>query len=134
MSKIDIKAILEKYSLDKVDTASALFPGNKYPSIALTRVINGEAYLNSEQMSKLSAMLGVTVDSLYTDKAWQASSKQPGVMKFERESYTAELDTATWITKVFLMDSILHESIIHSGAIPLSDYLAAIDEIIKKYD
>ena len=130
INKIKVAAIIEQYGLNKVALASELFPGNKYASIALTRVINGEAYLNSEQLSLLASKLGVSVDSLYTGKNWEAGSSSAGVLKFENDDYTAELDTTSWMTKIFKKGTLIHESLLHSGALPLSEYLAKLDNII----
>ena len=130
INKIKVAAIIEQYGLNKVALASELFPDNKYPSISLTRVINGEAYLSSVQLSYLADKLGVSVDSLYSDKKWQAGSSSAGVLKFENDDYTAELDTTSWMTKIFKKGTLIHESLLHSGALPLSEYLAKLDNII----
>ena len=54
-------------------------------------------------------------------------------MIFSSENFRAELNTQTWVTKIFDNDSMFHESIIHSGSTPLSDYLSELNAIIIKY-
>lgn len=129
-NKIKVAAIIEQYGLNKVALASELFPDNKHPSISLTRVINGEAYLSSVQLSYLAEKLGVSVDSLYSDKKWQAGSKAAGVLTFENDDYTAELNTSTWVTKVFKKGTLIHDTVIHNGAQSLSEYLDSLDKLI----
>ena len=130
-SKINVAAIIEQYGLSKLELASDLFPNNKYASMALTRVINGEAFLNSEQLSLLANKLGVTVDSLYADREWDLKSNSAGVLKFENGSMIAELDTETWITKVYKKGSLIHETVLHNGSITIANYLEKLNNLIN---
>ena len=54
MKTIDLKEIIEKRKLDAKDVAQQLFPGIKYPKLALNRIIAGEAVLDANQISKLA--------------------------------------------------------------------------------
>jgi len=54
MKKIDLKKIIENAGLDIKETAQHLFPNNKYAKLALDRVIKGDAFLDTNQISKLS--------------------------------------------------------------------------------
>lgn len=130
-NKINVAAIIEQYGLNKVTLASELFPDNKYASMALTRVIKGETFLNSEQLSLLANKLGVSVDSLYSDKKWEIQSDKAGILKFENDEFTAELDTQTWITKVYKKGSLMHETVLHNGSLALSEYLEKLNNLIN---
>jgi hypothetical protein len=66
MRTIDVKEIIEKHQLDAKEVAQQLFPGNKYPKLALNRVMAGSAQLDANQMSKLALLIGVQVSDLYS--------------------------------------------------------------------
>lgn len=131
MSNINVAAIIEQYGLNKVELSAELYPNNKYASMALTRVIKGEAFLDSVQLSVLSSKLGVTVDSLYDDKKWGLKSDKSGTLILESEDYKAELDVKTWITKVFHKNSLAHEVVLHNGTLALSEYISKLNNLIN---
>ena len=121
-----------KYNLEPKEVAQQLFPGNKYPRLALNRVISGGSVLDANQVSKLALLVGLPIDELYNGGNWKAKSMR-GLHIFTNEEYRAELNTETWVTKIFHKDSLLHESIIHSGAIPLNEYLHKLEIQIEKF-
>jgi len=51
---------------------------------------------------------------------------------FTSGNFRAELDTNTWVTKVFDNDSLFHESVIHSDSTPLSVYLTQLTKIVGR--
>ena len=44
----DIKKVIEHYKLDTNEVAEALFPHVRYKTLALNRVLKGEAYLDAD--------------------------------------------------------------------------------------
>ena len=131
MQTVKVKEVIEQKGLDVRDVAQQLFPKNKFPQLALNRVMRGEAVLDADQISKLASLAGVSIAELYSGN-WKATTKD-GVHVFTNGEFRAELDTKTWVTKVFHNSSMFHESIIHSGSTPISEYLQELDSIISKY-
>jgi hypothetical protein len=131
MKTINLKEIIEKQNLDTKEVAEQLFPNNKYPKLALDRVLSGKAFLDTNQMSKLSMLTGIPIEKLYSGSEWKPSN-QKGIHKFTNGEYVAELDTKTWITKIYKNDSLFHEAIISDGSIALSVYLSELTSIINK--
>lgn len=131
MKVIKIKEVIDRNGLDFEETAKHLFPRNKYPRLALNRVIAGEAVLDADQISKLSLLSGVAIEDLFSGN-WEVQRK-PGKIVIQSEDYRAELDTESWITSVFHKKSLIHESVIHSGSISLQNYIDAIETVINKY-
>lgn len=131
MKTIDLNRIIEEIELDAKEIAQQLFPGNKYPKLALNRVIAGEAVLDANQISKLALLTGLSIDQLYSGNGWKLISKA-GIITFTNGGYKAELNTETWVTKVFHNDSLFHESIITPGATPISEYLKELNSLISK--
>ena len=66
MKKINIVEIIQKHGLDVRKVASELFPTNKWPDSALARVVQQKTALDADQILKLAALTGGTIDSLYS--------------------------------------------------------------------
>lgn len=136
MNNFNVNAIIEKYNLDAKTVASELFPKNDYPMMALSRVIKGEALLNTEQVSKLSFLTGVPIDKLFDGGSWVNIPRkaEDKTLIFENGEYHAHLDRETWITKVYHKNSVFHESVITDGkSLPLSEYFNELDNLILKH-
>ena len=132
MRTINVKEIIETRGLDTKEVARQLFPKNKYPDLALNRVIKGKNVLDADQISKLALLSGLQLSELFSGENWKATAHK-GVHVFTNGEFRAELDSETWITKVFHKDSMFHESIIHSGSTPVSEYLSQLDLIINNF-
>lgn len=128
---IDLRELIEQRGLKTREVAEFLFPGNKYPRVALQRVLDGKALLNSEQVSRLATWLGVSVDSLYKG-AW-SSEFEGETCILTNGNYRAELSIRTGETKVFHLGALFHEIILHDPAISLSQYVELLNAIIKNH-
>ena len=132
MKIIDLKLIIESCDLHKKTVAELLFPSNKFPELALNRVISGESELDAGQISKLALYSGLSISQLFTGDGWKAKTVK-GINTFTNGEFSAELDRETWTTKIFHKKSMFHESVLHSGSTPLSEYLANLDILILKF-
>lgn len=130
MKTIDINNIIESKGLDQNDLAKELFPGAKHPKMALQRIIKGEAQLDSDQIVRLSIYTGIAIGELFGERDWKAQTKE-GVHTFESEDYRAELDTNTWISKVWKKDELIHEVVIHDRHISISNYFTLLNNVIS---
>ena len=131
MLKIDVKKIIKQRELDVAQVASQLFPNNKYSRLALNRVMQGRALLDSAQISKLALIADLEIGELY-GVTWKSKTKGQ-LMTLTSGDYVAILDTRSWITKILHRNSLFHESIIHNGSTPLSSYLNTLTDIIEKH-
>lgn len=133
MRTIDVKEIIESRGLDTKEVARQLFPKNKYPDLALNRVIKGKNVLDADQISKLSLMSGLTISELFSGDAWKSGPNKEDCLTFVNSEYYAELDTAKWVTKVFHNETMFHEEVITPGSLPVSEYLNQLDIIINNF-
>lgn len=131
MQSIDIAKIIETRGLDFDTVARTLFPENGHPTAALKRLIAGESELHWTHIQYLAYAADLTLVQLLTGQDWEQSVNSH-THTVTAGDYTAKLDRATWTTKLFLKDTIIHETILHDGHIVLSDYLAILDEQIIK--
>lgn len=131
MQTIDLEKIIEESDLTKKEIAQQLFPDNKYPTLALNRIISGEAVLNADQISKLSMLSGISIDQLFG--GWK-TTKHKQTYIFTNGDYRAELYTETWRLKLFHNQSLFHEEIIFPPSITVKDLLLLLNNQIKEYE
>lgn len=132
MNKINLQKLIEAKGLNKEEVAHQLFPNNKFPILALSRVIKGVNALDTDQVSKLAALAGLTISEIFEYENWTSRSNDgEGIHKFTRGDYRAELNTFTWVTKLFHKESLFHTSVICSGSVSLQDYFTELDKIIN---
>lgn len=132
MKTIDLQRIMDRGGFKTTQMGKLLFPSNKYPNVALKRVLNGETLLDSDQIIRLASFLGVAVSELYGVHGWKYKTEN-GIYKMENGDFTAELDTKSWTTKIFHKDSVFHEEVIHEGTTTLSEYVTKLNELITKF-
>ena len=132
MKKIDLKKIIHAKKLDAKEVAAQLFPTHKHPKLALDRVLAGEGVLDANQISRFSFYSGIPIAELYEGAGWRSTS-DGSTHVLTNGDYTAELDTATWTTKVYHKKSLFHEFVIHSSTISLGVYVETLNSVISKY-
>jgi len=128
---INLKSIIKKSNIKKEYIACELFPENKFPIMALDRVIRGDSELDSKQISKLASLLDVSIDQLFNNN-WKGKSNNKSIV-FEKGEYRAELSISKWITRIYHNESLFHETVMIPDFIKLSDYINMLDEIINNY-
>jgi hypothetical protein len=129
MQTINLDRIIKSKNLDKKELAQKLFPDNKYAALALNRVIRGDGFLDSKQISLLSELVSIPIGELFTGSGWDLKSSRDTLI-ITSDKFRAELDRNTWVTKVYENRSLFHESLIHSRNAPLSLYLADLTKIV----
>ena len=108
MNRLNLSKIIKQNSLKKNEIASLLFPGNKFPMAALTRVLNGEAHLDSVQISRLALFLNVTPGHLFSESQFYGYTDNYQNLMFEKDDYVAKLNRVTWLTQIFCKGSLVH--------------------------
>lgn len=133
MNPIDVKKVINFCDLDFQEVAKKLFPDNKYPASALTRVAENKALLDEQQVMALSKITGLPIDILFSS-LWKASVTKKDddsiVHVFKQKDYRAELDIETGQTRIFHKEVFLKDTLIHIVGISLKKYLAFLDETI----
>jgi len=133
MVTLDLKKIITKSELDYRVVAENLFPNNKFAKVALDRVVEGKAFLDTNQLVKLAMLVGApTVDDLFKNNGWKVSAS-PKKIIFIQDDYRAELDTVNWTARIFKKDSLCYEEeIIVKKSLVLSEYTEELNKIILK--
>lgn len=133
MKKIDLNSIIESSGLDRKGVAQELFPDNKYPELAMNRILRGEALLDSDQIQKLSGLARMEISELFEGRPW-VQSHGPGILKFLSDGYRVEIDQSTWTARLFHGDSLVWEDLLTFPSIPLTDFLNSINIRIAKLE
>lgn len=135
MQKLDLKRIIKTANLKTSYLGAQLFPNNKDPKQAVNRVCRGEAFLDSEQIAKLSELLNVPIGLLFDNAEWDMSTskEEPNIIRFRAYGYFAELNTRTMKTRVSLNGTVFFEEITHERATLIGDYLNDLTDLIIKY-
>lgn len=135
MKTIDLKRIIKTSGLKTSEVAPHLYPNNLDPATALRRVIRGEAFLDSEQIARLSELLNVPVGLLFEGADWAMSveADRKNIIRFKAYNYYAELDTLTMVTRVSLNGVMFFEHVHHERSIGIHDYLSQLTDLIIKY-
>lgn len=129
---MNLSEFLSRKGLSVKEVAAQLFPGNKYPDMALSRVLRGESKLDVDQLGKLAAMAGTSVlDVLKGSGDWTSILEQDR-FTFTSGEYRAVLDRTKWMTYIYHNGSLFHEEHLLSPSITLKDYLAQIDLVVAK--
>lgn len=133
---INLKSFLIAHKLDPKKTAQELFPDNGYPVMAMKRILDGEALLDSSQITRLAAFAGVPVSKVFNN-GWSVAtdfvSSSPKYV-LTSDTWRAEIDRSTWVTQLFLNDELVHEQVISSPTATLSDLIQSLELVIAKAD
>jgi len=133
---INLTSFISAHKLDSTEVAKELFPTNAYPVMALRRIISGSALLDSDQITRLAAMANTTVEKVFNNGWSVATDFICPTPKYILTSgdWRAEIDRATWVTKLFCKDKAVSEKLISSPTVTLSEFINALELVIAKKD
>lgn len=131
MKTIDVKKIIEDMGCDKKTMAKQLFPGNKFPVLALDRVLQDKAVLDANQISRLSSFSGVPIGKLFDE--WEITQRK-GVHTLKNGNYHAEVDFSEMVIRMYHNASLFHEEILFDSKLTLSELIDTINIQIKNYE
>ena len=134
MLGIDIDYIILNSNLKTSEVAAQLFPQNSHPGMALKRVSDGKALLNSEQLFKLSRLAGCTVSDLYSTDAWTEKAGWAGekIFVFTKGDYVAKLNTENSRVTIQEKGTLIHTELLPCGFITIRNFTEKLETIINK--
>ena len=127
---IDVKKIIEHYSLDKDKVAEALFPNIRYKKVALDRILNGQAVIDANQINALSDMIGVLPQELYMINNWRGEFEDKSIV-LKQNDYTAKLNHNGAFLSLYKNNDLVYQEI-NASNISLIDLITYLDNLIKK--
>lgn len=133
MQKIKLAETIKALNLDKREVAKTLFPGNKFPKMALDRVLEEEAVLNADQISRLALFANVPVSSLFTGEGWGCKSRGK-VHTFTNGDFVAKVDMDLGKVDMFHKNTIFHTESLISNSIELTELIELLNKQILNYE
>jgi hypothetical protein len=128
VKKIDLKKIIEGEALEVKELAPQLFPGAKFPAMALNRIVKGDAVLNADQIAKLCIVTGLTASELYDyPNWWKGKDLKPGELALENGEFTAKLNLEKWIVTIEHKGSLFFNEVLCSKTTPLSEFIEMLN-------
>lgn len=131
MTSFDINKIISTYKINIDALASILFPGIKYPKLALNRVLNGTADLSVTQLEKLADYIGVKPSDLFLTGTWKDASEN-GCLSFKKGPFLAKVNYNGAFTTLYKNGEVI-EQIISGSDMKVKDYIDFLDNLISKY-
>lgn len=126
----DINNVIEHYKLDTNEVAEALFPHVRYKTLALNRVLKGEAFLDTEQLQALANLAGILVQDLFTFGDWKGSNED-GCLTLTRGKYKAKINyNGTYLT-ILKGSRVIAQEITCAKNMSVNDFISHINSIIK---
>ena len=126
---IDLIKILDDTGLDTSTVAGRLFPNNGYPMAALTRILKGESFLDSQQLLTLSELTGVEICDMFTN-SWRGKAQKNQII-LTRGSYKAIINLEENTARLFDNDSLFYETILFSPSIRLRVFIKELDNVFE---
>jgi hypothetical protein len=134
MSTFNINHIIKQYNLDEDSLSKELFPNNKFPKIALTRITSGVSYLDTSQLDILAKIIDVEPGDLLRSQSWTSTDINifdTETITFKKNNFRVELSLNTLITKIYSSDKLIaSETLISDKNIKLSEYLELVNRTI----
>lgn len=131
MNAINLRKIIDAKGLVIIELGRHLYPNNKQPYLAIRRVLTGEAFLNSEQLVKLSEYTGIPINFLFSFGKWEYCLKNKKVEATSGE-IKAVLNTQTWETQLFKNGAPFLDPFKFAPVVELSIYLEFVTNLILK--
>ena len=130
--KFDINKIIEHYKLDINEVAEVLFPNIRYKQLALKRVLNNEASLDTIQIEKLANLAGVVVSDLFTFEDWKGSSED-GCITFNKGDFKAKLNYNGVYLTLYKGTKVIAQEITAANSLSINSFINHINNLINSY-
>lgn len=131
---LNIKKILEDRKENKTEIGKLLFPDNKFPGRAFSRVLTGHAELSASQVSILAERLGCEITELYEPDRWKWDDTRDGKHIFiYGTSFRVSVDTTTWETTIYHKDEIIKQGTYCGPHTPIGDFLDSVKADIQDW-
>lgn len=132
MEAFDINKVIEYYNLDEKEVAEALFPHVRYKDLALKRVLKGEAFLSSEQLSALAKLAGVLVyDLFYLNNSGWKGQREDGCIVLIKDDWKVKLNYNGIFLTVYKGQKVVKQEITNNANYSLDAFIKYIDNIIS---
>lgn len=137
MTQFKLTEIIACYKLDKDELAKILFPGAKYPKMALARVLKGEASLSVDQLEILADFIGVTPSQLFMLDTWKDITTTEDMvdgccLTLEKGTFKVKLNFDGAFLTLYKDGEVVYRQITGTDT-PVKKFIEYLDDLILKY-
>ena len=129
MRAIKLDQIIKERGLSTKDVAILLFPHVGHPMNALYRILNGDAVLDANQISRLAAYLNVEISELFDGGGWEGTQDKH-VLTLVASDYRATYDRQTGSVSLYHNSSLFHTEVLVTAAITFIEFIEYLDTLI----
>lgn len=126
----NINKVIECYKLDTAEVAEVLFPHVRYKTLALNRVLKGEAYLDTEQLKALADFIGILIQDLFAFDNWKGTHED-GCLTLIRGEYKVKLNYKGVFMTLTKGSQLIKQELVGPKTISIDDFISHIDSLIK---
>ena len=120
--KIELALLVSESEYTTEQIAAALWPTNRHAILAYKRVAKGEAVLDANQIVKLSELLGLSIDDLFSKPPWDIEAKKDILVLTKRNSAARiELDLNSKIAKNYESGGLDYKKVVMPGWLTLDE-------------
>lgn len=113
MRKINLTDLVENSNYKPEEIAKELFPDNLHPFLAYKRVARGDAVLDADQIVRLSDLLGVSIESLFSAGPWKMKTRNNLIILTNASTKTRiEINNKDWIARRYIDGKLKYDTII----------------------
>jgi len=125
---VDVDKFLEKVGANKNEIAILLFPENKYPLRAFSRILAQEAELSASQLSMLAEKLGCRVEDLYQPEAFDLNS-----IAIEGKDFSARFNPSTMTVSLYAGKDVIEKELKLDENITLQNFFKELKTRIQDW-
>lgn len=127
-NEFDINQVIKHYGLSEDEVAEALFPDVRYKNIALKRIQNGEAQVNTQQLQALANLAGVLISDLFTIDNWKGITED-GCLTLIKGEYKTKLNyNGVWLS-LYKNNKLIAQEMF-TPKMSIEDFVKHIDNLI----
>ena len=128
----NINKIISHYKLDVNEVDEVLFPHVRYKTLALNRILNGEAYLDTQQIEKLAEYIGVFVHELFTFDEWKGTYED-GSITWAQGEYKVKLHYNGTFLTMYKGTKAIYQELESPKNTTVEEFISHINLLTKKF-
>lgn len=131
MNKFDIKKIIERWQLDTLALAKALYPKAQYPKQAFYRVLQGKSNLDVPQLQTLAQFIGVSITDLFDLDSWHGTYEGDYII-LTNGNYKVKFDRVLFT--IYVDDKPIFTCVGNFNVMTFDEFIDYINNQIKLYE
>lgn len=135
MEKFNINEIVERLSPEEAaQLPKVLFPDVKFPKLAFSRILKGEAHLDTCQVAKLAELLGVPVSDLFRSSGSWRGGSEDGCITLSRGRYRAKLNYGGVYLTLYKDGEVIRQVLSNVPGMTVQEFTEYLNQLINEHE